>query len=344
MSTDNYQQVRPVADLDAPLSLPTRSAPADWSDVLAEYPALRPFADAIGNTPLIEVPGDGGATILAKCEWVNPAGSIKDRVAFGMLAALLREGSGQPLQVLEYSGGNLSLALSLLCQAIGVPLRLVLSSGSPPSLLDTVRGRGAEVELVDKDLGFVAVVRRAIDIARAEPAWSLLYQHRNLGNIQTHETTTGAELLDQLPAGTRLTHWVASIGTGGTLVGVLRALRGRFPDVLPVAVSPAELPYGSDQPPNGLAKYAGSGGFGDGVRQPFVPPIEAGLHTDTVSYPDALAAMAEFRTLTGTAIGSSSAANWLVARKIAADLPASAMVATVFPCAGTAEEWKRLTW
>lgn len=335
-----------LADISAPLQLPPPGVPLDWSDVLRRFAPLRRFAEGMGNTPLVEVPQVAGtARIMAKCEWTNPAGSIKDRVAFGMLAALLRARDDRPisdLRLLEYSGGNLALALSALCQALAVPLRLVLSSGSPPSLLETVRSRGADVELVDKERGFIAVLERGVEIARSEPEWSLLYQHRNGINVSVHEAGTGGELLAQLPDGCRVTHWVASIGTGGTLVGVLRALRTRYPDVVPVAVSPAELPYGSPEPPNGRSKYAGSGGFGNGLRQPFVPPVEEGMLHHTVSYEDALAAMGEYFDRTGVRIGSSAAANWLAARAVAAALPSSATVVTVFPCAGTAEEWQRL--
>ncbi|MEU1374733.1 pyridoxal-phosphate dependent enzyme [Streptomyces triculaminicus] len=342
--------------LEAPFSLDGRTGdgaqPVDAVDYAAlerRHPEYGRFAARLGNTPLTEVPGpDGGATVLAKCEWENPVGSIKDRVAYALLGSALHRHGDRPLEelrVLEYSGGNLAKALSHLCAELGVTARFVLSSASPRSLLDVLAERGAQVDLVDKERGFLDVVRTALDIAAADSGWTLLYQHRNTANLLLQERTTGAEIvrqLGELPGAPRADAWVASIGTGGTLVGVLRALRGAFPGVRAVGVTPEELPYGSDRPPNGLPKYGGSGGMGHGIRQPFVTLHDDEIEHRTVSYPRALEGMAEFHGLTGVRIGSSAAANWLTARAVAATLPPSATVVTVLPDAGTPEEWERI--
>lgn len=333
-----------IPAFDAPFELPDAVA-ADTSAVRARYPALDDFHARLGHTELIEVPGHpGGATILAKLEWQNPAGSVKDRVAYALLSDALTRHGDRPLdalRILEYSGGNLAGALSLLCSELGIAARFVLSSAAPGSLLDMLRERRASVELVDRELGFYAVVQRALQLAAQDPSWTLLYQHRNTVNIDIHTRTTGAEIVTQLGARVPAA-WVASIGTGGSLVGVARALDTVFPALRIVGVTPAELPYGSAEPPNGLPKYAGSGGMGNGVCQPFVHayrrrPVE---HR-TVSFPDTLKGMVEFRELTGLSIGTSAAANWMTAREIARDLPREANVVTMFPDAGTPEEWKR---
>jgi cysteine synthase A len=309
------------------------------------YPAYGEFGRSLGGTPLVEVPGpEGGAAVLAKCEWGNPEGSVKDRVAYALIGAALQEHGDRPLEelrILEYSGGNLARALSRLCRELGLPARFVLSSASPRSLLDDLAQRGVTVDLVDKELGFVEVIRHALRIADEEPEWHLLYQHRNPANLAYHEQSTGAEIVADL--GSRIPDaWVASIGTGGTLIGVLRALRAAHPHVRAIATCPSELPYGSAEPPNGRPKFAGSGGFGDGIRQPFVTLCDDDIEHHTISYPQCLEAMAEFRERSGLRIGSSAAANWLVACDIAAALPASANVVTVFPDAGTPEEWERI--
>ncbi|MFH8787507.1 PLP-dependent cysteine synthase family protein [Streptomyces roseoverticillatus] len=328
-----------------PGSLDPARAAVDTAAVAERHPAYAKFGQELGNTSLIEVPGvPGGATVLAKCEWENPAGSIKDRVAHALLGSALQQHGDRPpgeLRVLEYSGGSLANALSRLCADLGVPARFVLSSASPRSLLGALAERGARVDLVDKERGFLEVVREALRIAAAEPGWTLLYQHRNPANVLLQERTTGAELIAQL-GGRVPDAWVASIGTGGTLIGVLRALRARFPAVRAVGVTPAELPYGSEEPPNGQRKYAGSGGMGHGIRQPFVTLYDDETEQRTVSYPRAFAAMGEFHDLTGLRIGSSAAANWLAAKEVAAALPPSATVVTVFPDAGTPEEWEQL--
>jgi cysteine synthase len=333
-----------VDRIDAPWTAPPEpAAPLDFSDVHARFPAVADFHRSLGHTSLRDVPGpEGGARILAKCEWENPAGSVKDRVAYALLCDLLRrEPDAGSLRVLEYSGGNLAAALSFLGAAIGVPMRLVLSAASPPSLLDALASRGAEVVLVDRDLGFLGVMERGLELARADRGWRLLYQHRNPVNVAFHETTTGAEILEQL-GGVEPRAWVASIGTGGTLVGVHRHLRRRHPRLRTVGVTPAELPYASEAPPNGLPKAAGSGGLGNGIRQPFVRAYEASI-TDqrSVSLPDAMAGMRRARDATGLRIGTSAAANWLVACEVAAELPPEAVVVTLFPDAGSPEEWEK---
>lgn len=333
-----------VDRIDAPWTPPAEpAAPLDFSDVHARFPAVADFHRSLGRTSLVEVPApEGSARILSKCEWENPAGSVKDRVAYALLCDLLRrEPDAGSLRVLEYSGGNLAAALSFLGQATGIPMRLVLSAASPPSLLETLASRGAEVLLVERDLGFLGVMERGLELARAGGGWRLLYQHRNPVNVAFHETTTGAEIVEQL--GDAEAHaWVASIGTGGTLVGVHRQLRRRFPRLRTVGVTPAELPYGSDEPPNGLPKAAGSGGLGNGIRQPFVRAYEHGIREQrSVALPDALAAMRSLREATGLRIGTSAAANWLVARDVAAELPPSAVVVTLFPDAGSPEEWEK---
>lgn len=313
--------------------------------LLAErYPVFGDFGKKLGRTPLVEIPGpEHGARIFGKCEWENPEGSIKDRVAYALLGSALLAHGDRPLdqlRVIEYSGGNLSRALSKLCAELGIRSRFVLSSASPPSLLNLLDERGVQVDLVDRDEGFLAVVRYALQVVDDDPTWTLLYQHRNPANLWYQEASTGAEMLEQTENLT-LDAWVASIGTGGTLIGVLRALRSRHSAIRAIGVTPSELPYGSREVPNGRPKYAGSGGMGNGIRQPFVTLHDDEIEHRSVGLPQTLRAMAEFFDETGVRIGSSAAANWLVAKEIAAELPRSGNVVTVLPDAGTPEEWEK---
>lgn len=317
---------------------------SDTSAVRARYPVLDEFHRKLGNTDLIEVPGHaGGAAIFAKLEWQNPVGSVKDRVGYALLCDAMTKHGDRPLEelrILEYSGGNLASALSSLCGELGIAACFVLSSSAPESLLEKLRERRAAVELVDRELGSYALVQHALEMAAHDPAWTLLYQHRNTVNIDAHSQTTGAEIVTQLGARVPAV-WVASIGTGGTLIGVARTLATANPSLRVVGVTPAESPYGSVEPPNGLPKYAGSGGMGNGVCQPFVHAYRHPIEHRHVSFTDSLKGMVEFRELTGTAIGTSAAANWLVAREVARDQPCDATVVTLFPDAGTPEEWKQ---
>ncbi len=316
--------------------------PTDFSAVLDRLPELRQVYQAVGRTPLTEVPGpDGGARIYAKQEWRNPFGSIKDRVAIALICALLND-RPDTTDFIEYSGGNLAVALGHLGRITGLRPHLALSSATSGRVVKELRAGGAEVILCDKDRGFAHVVTTAIDIAATHPEWPFLHQHANDVNLAFHRATTGAEAVAQL-AGKAPAAWVASIGTGGTLIGVLLALREVFGEVAAIGVTPAELPYGSSEPPNGLPKYAGSGGIGCGIRQPFVRSYEEHVSEHrSVDLLSCHAAMARFLGLTGIRIGTSAAANWLVASQVAAGLPASEVVVTIFPDAGWPEEWERV--
>jgi cysteine synthase A len=316
----------------------------DFAALHARYPVLEEFSTALGNTELCEVPNpDSSARIFAKLEWQNPTGSIKDRVAYALICGVLAECGElelKNLKILEYSGGNLAEGLSFLGSRLGLQMRFVLSSGAPASLLSRLEQRQSKIDLVNKELGFIAVINKAVEIAQMESEWTLLYQHRNILNTDFHQRTTGAEIVSQL-GDRRPTAWVASIGTGGTLVGVADALRKAYPTVRIVAVSPAELPYGSLWPPNGQQKYGGSGGMGCGIKQPFVLRYDSIIEEKTVGFKSSLRAMVEFRRLTGMKIGSSAAANWLAARDVASELATTDTVITVFPCSGTPEEWRQ---
>lgn len=307
--------------------------------------------------------------MFAKCEFDNPTGTVKDRVACAMLWRLLQaEGATRGLHVLEYSGGTLAVPLARLCQELGMSITLVLSSGSDPSLLDQLAALHADVELVDKAKGFYAVMERAMELSRQNPAWKFLYQHENEANIFMHETTTGQEILEQLPvaridersetlaggdptgfaggAGRKARRgvdaWVTSIGTGGSLIGVYRALSRVYPGLTMYATTPAEMPYGSSEAANGKPKFAGSGGLGNGIRQPFVRPYDDLVRSHmTYSYSEALMLMRDFHRETGMWIGSSAAANLAAARTLAAELGPDGIVVTLFPSAGTPEEQAR---
>jgi cysteine synthase len=309
---------------------------------LDRYPQLAAFHAKLA-TRLLELPQEAGAgRVFAKCEFENPSGTVKDRVACAMLWRLLQEeGRAEGLHVLEYSGGTLSVPLATLCEQLGIAITLVLSDGCDRSLIDKLVARGAQVELVAKTLGFYAVIERAQALQRENPSWRFLYQHTNEANLAIHETMTGREVLEQLPV-ERVDAWVASVGTGGTLLGVYRALSAVYPDVALYATTPAELPYGSKEPANGLPKFAGSGGFGLGRKQPFVEKVDhlVRAHIE-VSYPDALRAMQLARQELGFWIGSSSAANLQTARALARQLGPHSVVVTVFPCGGTPEERER---
>lgn len=329
--------------LDLSISDPLGALPDD-AFALARYPALRGFRERLGNTPLVEVPSPpGGARILAKYEFVNPFGSVKDRAAYALVVGAVIDHGDQSgrLRIVDFSGGNMARALSGLGALTGIPIRLAMPDATPPSLLRKLRADGAQIDFVDSEQFLFGIMRRASAIAAEDPGLTILHQHRNVRNVAVHEFGTGREILDQL-RGAAPASWVAAIGSGGTIAGVGRQLRRHHPAVAIVGVSPAELPYGTDAPPNARRKFAGAGGIGYGLRQPFVQTFVPDAVPRTVAYPRALQGMRDFLRLTGTRIGASAAANWIVASDVAAGLRAGETVVTLFADAGTAEDWERV--
>ncbi|WUH98863.1 pyridoxal-phosphate dependent enzyme [Spirillospora sp. NBC_00431] len=331
----------PPVEMDLSVSPPLEDPPDD-STAIARYPVLAEFRERLGNTPLEPAPGPpGGAAIVAKHEFGNPFGSVKDRPAYALLCGAIDDhgDAPEPLRLVDFSGGNMARALSGLGALTGIPIRLAVPEAIAPSLQTALKEDGTELDFVPSDQFLYGIMRRAAAIAAEEPGWTLLHQHRNVRNVAVHQFGTGGEILRQL--GSEVAGgWVAAIGTGGTLAGVDRALRSRFPDLAVTGVSPEELPYGTAEPPNARRKFPGSGGIGYGFRQPFVDRfMERRPAERTVSYERALAAMNEFRDLTGLSIGPSSAANWLVAWDLAERMPPGRTVVTLFADAGTVEDW-----
>ncbi|WP_413742179.1 pyridoxal-phosphate dependent enzyme [Sodalis sp. RH15] len=316
----------------------------DPTKTLKMFPQLASFYDALGNTPLHEVPGpEGGARILAKVESANPFGSVKDRTAFGLMCdAVNRHDFNQgPLKLLDASGGNMGRALAMLGNLCDIPVHLVIPDSSPDTLVNCLREANAELTLVDKQHFLLGMIARAQEIKRRDPSWTLLSQHLNLANVAVHQHQTGKEILRQL-AGARADGWVASVGTGGTLSGVYAALAFDNPNLKVQGTTPSEMPFATFAPPDGRDKYAGAGGMGFGFRQPFITrmtPDEVPFYH--VGYEEALGAMYEFNHLTGIRIGASSAANWRSAYYLARALGPDERVITLFADAGSDRDRER---
>lgn len=302
----------------------------------------------IGNTSLINVDHcDFSAKILAKCEWENEFGSIKDRVALAMLMACLKKHpellrKNTPFKIIEYSGGNLAISLSKMCAAVGVNLTVVLPGGVQKPLTDTLVGNGAEVILSDQQQGFLGAILLAKKISRKDKYSVFLYQHRNKENIECHKKYTANEIIKTLDISfNRLKPkaFVASIGTGASLVGIYQGLKEKYPDIQLYATSPFEMPYATKMAPNEKKKFAGSGGLGYGLRQYFVNPYEDDIRGFyNISLDECYDAALDYYNKTGVLLGSSSSANLIAAKKIAEKFSADSAVLTVFPSLATKSE------
>ncbi len=202
----------------------------------ARYESL---LDLIGNTPLVRLrrmsPREG-VRIWAKLEGQNPSGSVKDRIAQAMLAAARADGSlatGQT--ILEPTSGNTGLSLAMIGRLYGHPVRCVMPESVSHERRDLLRFYGAELVLSPGDLGTNGAVRLAQELYAQDPSVFMPMQYENAANPDAHYGGTGPEVLRDCPD---LTHFVAGLGTGGTLTGVGRYLKERKPDVKIVAAAP----------------------------------------------------------------------------------------------------------
>jgi cysteine synthase B len=198
--------------------------------------------DLIGNTPIIDVSAlspSPNVTILAKLEGRNPAGSVKDRVALSLVQAAEADGvlvAGKPDQTLiEPSSGNTGIALAMVCRLRGYHLKVVLPSNVSPERRQLLLAWGAEIIDSPGSEGSNGAVRLAQKLSLEHPEWVFLYQYANPANPAAHYRTTGPEILRDVP---EITHFVAGLGTSGTLMGVGRFLKESKPGVQIWAVEP----------------------------------------------------------------------------------------------------------
>ena len=203
--------------------------------------------DSLGGTPLVGLPRlspSPEVKLWAKLEDRNPTGSIKDRTAFFMIEQAEKDGLLFPgCTILEPTSGNTGISLAMVAKQRGYRLVCVMPENTSAERKQLLAMWGAEVHFSDAAGGSNEAVRVAKEMAAAHPDWVMLYQYGNPANIRAHYETTGPELLSDLP---EITHFVAGLGTTGTLMGVGRYLREHRPDVQIVAAEPryGELVYG----------------------------------------------------------------------------------------------------
>jgi S-sulfo-L-cysteine synthase (O-acetyl-L-serine-dependent) len=209
---------------------------------LEKYPSL----DLIGETRLFRVrlPEDSGlqAEILAKAEWTNPGGSIKDRPVRRMLLEAVLSGSLTPGKaILDSSSGNAGIAYAMIGSMMGYPVTLVVPGNASAERKKRIRAHGAELRETDPLEGYDAALREAHRLAETHPdRYFMPDQYANDHNWLAHYEETAEEILRQ--TGGRLTHFVAGIGTGGTITGVGRRLKERDPGIQIVCVVPESFP------------------------------------------------------------------------------------------------------
>ena len=195
--------------------------------------------DMIGNTPMVDVSRlspNPDVRIVAKLEGQNPFGSVKDRIAKSMIEHAEKGGHLRPGQtILEPSSGNTGIALAAIAQLKGYPIKILLPDSVSIERRQMLEVFGAEVILTPGAEGSNGAVRRAHEMATANPEWCFLYQYGNDANPLAHYEGTGPEIWRDCP---EITHFVAGLGTSGTLMGTGRYLKEQNPAIKVIAIEP----------------------------------------------------------------------------------------------------------
>ena len=284
----------------------------------------------IGNTPLVElrqVVPKGGARIVAKLEWANPTGSMKDRMARTAIEGAVREGRLQPGgTVVEYTAGTTGISLAFVCAALGYGLHIVFSDAFSEEKRRTMSAFGAIVEDVPSDHGQItealikAMIARASEVAAQPGRWWC-------DQLNNHDAITGylpmgEEIWSQTDG--QVDAFVHVVGTAHSIHGVARALRKHNSEVKIIAVEPAESAVLSGGP-------TGSNRI-EGIGIGFIPPLWEPDQVDeilTVSADEAMAMARRLAREEGLFTGTSSGANVVAALRVAERLGPGATVATI---------------
>ena len=310
-------------EINRPSAQPGSAIPAlDSSPLLGSSLPAR-----IGSTPLIRIEqpvrGLNGITLLAKAEWANPGGSVKDRAAASMVAdARSRNLLGPGKTLLDATSGNTGIAFAMLGAALGFPVHLAMPSNVSPERKRILEAYGAQIDWTNPDQGSDGAIRRARELAANDPErFCYLDQYSNNANWRAHYETTGVEIWEQ-SAG-HITHFVAGLGTSGTFMGTTRRLKEFNPSIQAISMQPDSPFHGLE----GLKFMATS----------IVPPIydpqlaDRAVEVETESAYDTARRLArETGLLVGISAAAAVSASLAIAREEAA-AGREAVIVTVLP-------------
>jgi len=314
---------------------------------MARYASI---IDTIGNTPVVRINrlAPPGVELYVKIEAFNPAGSVKDRLALGVIEAAERSGELKPGQtVVEATSGNTGIGLAMVCAAKGYPLVVTMAEPFSVERRRLMRFLGAKVVITPAAAGGTGMVKKAVELAEAH-GWFLTRQFENEANADIHSRTTAREILADFE-GERLDYFVSGFGTGGTLKGVARVLAVERPETQVVLAEPADAPLVSSGEPQ-ERNADGSPAARHPAWKPhpiqgwtpdFIPKLagdalEAGLvkRMITVSSADAMEWSRRLAREEGILVGISAGATFAAAIEVAAEAMKGSAVLCMLPDTG----------
>ncbi|MDE2331873.1 MAG: cysteine synthase A [Bradyrhizobium sp.] len=306
--------------------------------------------ETIGNTPVVKINrlAPKGVNVYVKVEAFNPLGSVKDRLALGVIEAAEKSGELKPGQtVIEATSGNTGIGLAMVCAAKGYPLVLTMAESFSVERRKLMRFLGAKVILTPAAERAVGMINKTVELANAH-GWFMTRQFENEANPDIHARTTAREILADF-AGEKLDYWVTGYGTGGTLNGVARVLAKESPDTKIIVCEPTDaqlLGSGIEQARNADGSpSAAHPTFNPHPMQGWTPDFIPKITGDAVamkvidrimpiSGPDAIRCSQELATQEGIFVGISSGATFACALKVAAEAKPGANILCMLPDTG----------
>ncbi|MGZ8547440.1 MAG: cysteine synthase A [Sulfuricurvum sp.] len=273
------------------------------------------ITELIGNTPLVRLNAPSkatGATILGKCEFMNPTSSVKDRIGFNMIKTAMDEGKiTSNTLIIEPTSGNTGIALASVCAALGLKLTLTMPESMSIERRNLLQALGAHLVLTPASQGMKGAIDEANHLAASTPNAIVLQQFSNPANPQIHRETTALEILRDTDANVDI--FVAAVGTGGTITGTGEALRAVLPNIQIIAVEPKDSAVLS-------GGHAGPHKI-QGIGAGFIPDVlNISLYNEviTISNEDAIATAKKLAREEGILVGISAGANVYAAMQVAA--------------------------
>lgn len=306
--------------------------------------------ETVGNTPVVRINklAPAGIDLYVKIEAFNPLGSVKDRLALGVIEAAEKSGELKPGQtVIEATSGNTGIGLAMVCAAKGYPLVVTMAESFSIERRRLMRFLGAKVILTPPAMGATGMVKIAQEMAKKN-GWFLTRQFENEANADMHSRTTAKEILADFK-GQRLDYWVTGFGTGGTLKGVARVLEKERPETKIILAEPADAAMVT----SGAAQERNNDGTPvsrhsawkphpiQGWSPDFIPKLTGDAidakqvdRVITVSGPDAMNASRELAKKEGIFVGTSAGASFVAALQVAKEAEKGSTILCMLPDTG----------